>query len=288
MNNLPSYVTEEKLDWFIQTALREDVETGDHTSLATVSADSRSRAILKEKDSGILAGLEMARRIFEKTDPTAELLFLKKDGDKAVPGEVAFEVKGNTRALLTAERLVLNTMQRMSGIATLSSRFAAEVKGLPVKILDTRKTTPLVRFYEKWAVRIGGCENYRFGLFDRIMIKDNHVEAAGGVGRAIENVHKYLKTNGLELEITVEVRSLAEIREAMSVGGFERLMLDNFDLPLLAEGVQLVGKKFETEASGGVTLATVRPIAETGVDFISAGALTHSARPLDLSLKIVG
>ena len=287
MNKLPTYVTEEKLNWFIETALKEDVETGDHTSLATVSATGRSHAVLKVKDEGILAGLEIARRIFAKTDPTAVVDFHKKDGDPAVFGEIAFEVEGNTRALLTAERLVLNTMQRMSGIATLSGRFAAEVAHLPVKILDTRKTTPLVRFYEKWAVKIGGCENYRFGLFDWIMIKDNHVEAAGGVREAIENVHNYLKTNGLNLGITVEVRNLDELREALAIGGFTRLMLDNFELSTLGKGVSMVGKRFETEASGGVTLGTVRKIAETGVGFISAGALTHSAKPLDLSLKIV-
>lgn len=287
MSKLPSYVTTKKLNWFIQNALKEDVETGDHTSLATVAAESRSRAILKVKDTGVLAGLEIARRIFKKTDPTATVRFFKKDGDAAVFGDIAFEVEGKTRALLTAERLVLNTMQRMSGIATMSKLFADEVAGLPVKILDTRKTTPLVRFYEKWAVKIGGCENYRFGLFDWVMIKDNHVEAAGGVREAIENVHNYLKTNKLDLGITVEVRNLDELREALEIGGFTRLMLDNFELPMLAEGVAIVGKRFEVEASGGVTLQTVRKIAETGVDFISAGALTHSAKPLDLSLKIV-
>ncbi len=287
MNELPIYVTEEKLNWFIETALKEDVESGDHTSLATVAADSRSRAILKIKDNGIIAGLEMARRIFAKIDPTATVHFNKKDGDDAIFGQVAFDVEGNTRALLTAERLVLNTMQRMSGIATLASRFAFEVGDLPVKILDTRKTTPLVRFYEKWAVKIGGCENYRFGLFDRIMIKDNHVEAAGGVREAIDNVHNYLKINNLNLEITVEVRNLMELHEALEIGGFNRLMLDNFELPILAEGVAIVAGRFETEASGGVTLFSVRKIAQSGVDFISSGALTHSAQPLDLSLKIV-
>jgi nicotinate-nucleotide pyrophosphorylase (carboxylating) len=176
----------------------------------------------------------------------------------------------------------------MSGIATLSHRFASEVADLPVKILDTRKTTPLVRFYEKWAVKIGGCENYRFGLFDRIMIKDNHVEAAGGVRNAIQNVHNYLKIKDLNFEITVEVRNLTELAEAIEVGGFNRLMLDNFEISMLEDGVKMVEKRFETEASGGVTLSTVRKIAQTGVDFVSAGALTHSAQPLDLSLKIVG
>lgn len=287
MNELPPYVTDEKINWFIENALREDVETGDHTSLATIEPDSRSRAILKVKDYGRLAGVEMARRIFQKIDPTCELIFHFNDGRDVVYGEVAFEVVANTRALLQAERLVLNTMQRMSGIATLASRFAFEVADLPVKILDTRKTTPLVRFYEKWAVKIGGCENYRFGLFDRLMIKDNHVEAAGGVAEALERAHNYVKINDLNLEITLEVRNLNELREALEVGGFNRLMLDNFEIPLLAEGVEIVDRRFETEASGGVNLYSVRRIAMTGVDFISAGALTHSAQPLDLSLKIV-
>jgi nicotinate-nucleotide pyrophosphorylase (carboxylating) len=199
---------------------------------------------------------------------------------------VVFQVSGNTRALLKAERLVLNTMQRMSSIATLSNRFAFEVEGLPTKILDTRKTTPLIRQLEKWAVKIGGCENYRFGLYDWIMIKDNHVDACGGITSAIDRVHDYLKNNSLKLNITIEVRNLVELDEVLARGGVTRIMLDNFELPLLAEAVNIIQKKYETEASGGVSLRNVRRIAQTGVDFISVGALTHSAGSMDMSMKI--
>jgi nicotinate-nucleotide pyrophosphorylase (carboxylating) len=202
-------------------------------------------------------------------------------------GEIAFEVEGNTRSILQAERLVLNTMQRMSGIATLSSRFAFEVGDLPVKILDTRKTTPLIRFLEKWAVKIGGCENYRWGLYDWMMIKDNHVDAAGGIKAAIERAHAYQQEKNLQLGITVEVRNLVEVEEVLNIGGITRIMFDNFELPILHEAVAVVNGRFETEASGGVTLFNVRKYAQSGVNFVSAGALTHSAQPLDLSLKIV-
>jgi nicotinate-nucleotide pyrophosphorylase (carboxylating) len=197
-------------------------------------------------------------------------------------------VEGNSRALLQAERLVLNSMQRMSGIATLSSRFAFEVGDLPVKVLDTRKTTPLIRFLEKWAVKIGGCENYRWGLYDWMMIKDNHVDAAGGIRNAIDRAQQYQKEKGLQLGITVEVRNLVEVEEVLQIGGITRIMFDNFEIPILAEAVAMVGERFETEASGGITLYNVRKYAQTGVNFISAGALTHSAQPLDLSLKIAG
>jgi nicotinate-nucleotide pyrophosphorylase (carboxylating) len=196
-------------------------------------------------------------------------------------------VECNTRALLQAERLVLNTMQRMSGIATLSSRFAFEVGDLPVKVLDTRKTTPLIRFLEKWAVKIGGCENYRWGLYDWIMIKDNHVDASGGIRPAIERAQAYLKERKLDLNITLEVRNLVEVHEALEVGGITRLMFDNFEIPILAEAVATVHNRFETEASGGINLFNVRKYAQTGVDYVSAGALTHSAQPLDMSLKIM-
>ncbi|MCC7246427.1 MAG: carboxylating nicotinate-nucleotide diphosphorylase, partial [Saprospiraceae bacterium] len=190
------------------------------------------------------------------------------------------------RALLLAERLVLNTMQRMSGIATIASRFAFEVGDLKTKVLDTRKTTPLIRFLEKWAVKIGGCENYRWGLYDWMMIKDNHVDAAGGIRQAIERAMAYQAEKNLNLGITLEVRNLVEVEEAMNAGGITRIMFDNFEIPILAEAVQIVGNRFETEASGGITLHNVRKYAQTGVDFVSAGAITHSAQPLDLSLKI--
>ena len=282
----PQQITDAQINDFIIAGLREDTGAGDHTSLATIPADSRSRAILKIKDYGVLAGVEMAERIFLHLDPKARLTVHKRDGSDVLWGETAFEVEANTRALLQGERLALNTMQRMSGIATLSSRFAFEVGDLPVKVLDTRKTTPLIRFLEKWAVSIGGCENYRWGLYDWMMIKDNHVDAAGGIRKAVERAQAYQKEKGLNLGITVEVRNLVELEELLNVGGFTRVMFDNFEIPILNEAVAFVNGRFETEASGGITLFNVRKFAQTGVNYVSAGALTHSAQPLDMSLKI--
>ncbi len=280
--------TEALLDDFITRALQEDVGSGDHTSLACIPADARNRAKLLVKEPGIIAGIEIARRIFQKVDPAAEFQVHLEDGAAVSYGEVAFEVECNTRGLLMAERLCLNTMQRMSGIATLSNCFKFEVEDLPVQILDTRKTTPLIRFLEKWAVRLGGCTNYRNGLYDWFMIKDNHIEACGGIRQAIERVLDYKAKNGLQdLGITIEVRNLVELYEVLEIGKVNRIMLDNFELPLLHEAVAIVGKRFETEASGGINIHNVRKVALTGVDFISVGALTHSATGLDLSLKIV-
>ena len=284
----PTQITDQLINDFIIAGLQEDIREGDHTSMATIPAESRSRAALKVKDYGVIAGVELAERIFKHLDPKATLSVSKPDGSDAIYGQIAFEVEANTRALLQAERLVLNAMQRMSGIATLSSRFAFEVGDLPVKILDTRKTTPLIRFLEKWAVKIGGCENYRWGLYDWMMIKDNHVDAAGGIKSAIDRAHAYQKEKGLNLNITVEVRNLVEVEEVLSIGGITRIMFDNFDMPILHEAVAVVNGRFETEASGGVTLFNVRKYAQTGVNFVSVGALTHSAQPLDLSLKIIG
>ncbi|HEB62224.1 MAG TPA: carboxylating nicotinate-nucleotide diphosphorylase, partial [Bacteroidetes bacterium] len=227
------------------------------------------------------------KMIFEYLDPDVEFEILKNDGSIVAYGDVAFTVKCNTRTLLKGERLVLNIMQRLSGISTISSEFAFEVQDLPVKILDTRKTTPLLRPLEKWAVRIGGCYNYRDGLYDWIMIKDNHIDAAGGIKNAIDRVQKYLKEKNLDLGITIEVRNLVELNEVLERGGVTRIMLDNFELAILKEAVCTIDKRYETEASGGVTLQTIRDIAETGVDYISVGALTHSAGILDLSLKII-
>lgn len=282
----PQQITDAQINDFIIAGLREDTGAGDHTSLATIPADSRSRAVLKIKDYGVVAGVEMAERIFLHLDPKAKLTVHKRDGSDVLWGETAFEVEANTRALLQGERLALNTMQRMSGIATLSSRFAFEVGDLPVKVLDTRKTTPLIRFLEKWAVSIGGCENYRWGLYDWMMIKDNHVDAAGGIRKALERAQAYQKEKGLQLGITVEVRNLVELEELLSIGGFTRVMFDNFEIPILHEAVAIVNNRFETEASGGITLFNVRKYAQTGVNYVSAGALTHSAQPLDMSLKI--
>lgn len=283
----PQQITDAQINDFIVAGLKEDIGAGDHTSLATIPADSRSRAVLKIKDYGVLAGVELAEKIFRHLDPTAKMTVHKPDGSDVLFGETGFEIEANTRALLQAERLTLNAMQRMSGIATLSSRFAFEVGDLPVKVLDTRKTTPLIRFLEKWAVSIGGCENYRWGLYDWMMIKDNHADAAGGVRKAIERAHAYLKEKNLNLGITVEVRNLVELEEVLNTGGITRIMFDNFEIPILHEAVAFVNGRFETEASGGITLFNVRKYAQTGVNYVSAGALTHSAQPLDLSLKIV-
>lgn len=276
---------EKKLDIFMEEALREDVGSGDHTSNACIDQNSRTNAYLLVKDIGVLAGVELAEKIFRKLDPDLEFKAKIADGTDIKNGDIAFEMNCNTRKMLMGERLVLNLMQRMSGIATMSSRFAVEVEGLPVKILDTRKTTPLLRFLEKWAVKIGGCHNYRTGLYDRIMIKDNHIDSCGGIEDAIYKVHDYLKEQNLDLAITIEVRNLVELHQVIQTGGVHRIMLDNFELPLLREAVNTVDKKFETEASGGIHLRNIREFALTGVDFISVGALTHSAGSLDLSLK---
>ncbi|MBC6994962.1 carboxylating nicotinate-nucleotide diphosphorylase [Neolewinella lacunae] len=272
---------------FITEALSEDVGPGDFTSEATIPATNRDTARLLVKDVGVLAGVEVARMIFEAVDPSVEFDQRMQDGDLMHDGDEAFYVTCNSRALLRAERLVLNTMQRMSGIATLANRYAFEVEDLPVKVLDTRKTTPNLRFLEKWAVRLGGCHNYRDGLYDRIMIKDNHIDAAGSITAAIEGVQRFFKDNNMVLPITVEVRNLVELMEVLQVGGVDRIMLDNFETPILKEAVAHINGRFETEASGGVTLTSIRDIALTGVDFISVGALTHSATSLDLSLKVV-
>lgn len=272
---------------FINEALAEDVGPGDYTSEATIPASNRDTARLLVKDVGVLAGVAVAKMIFLAVDPTAEFDQRMNDGDLMHLGDEAFFVTCNSRALLQAERLVLNTMQRMSGIATLSNRYAFEVEDLPVTVLDTRKTTPNLRFLEKWAVRLGGCDNYRDGLYDRIMIKDNHIDAAGTITAAIEGVQTFFKENNMELPITVEVRNLVELMEVLNVGQVDRIMLDNFEVPILKEAVAHINGRFEVEASGGINLETIREIAQTGVDFISVGALTHSATSLDLSLKVV-
>jgi nicotinate-nucleotide pyrophosphorylase (carboxylating) len=274
------------LDRFIEEALKEDVGDGDHTSLACIDPKARSKADLLVKDPGVIAGMEVAKRIFHLVDESSVFSPRAIDGHPVSYGDIAFEIECNTQALLKAERLVLNTMQRMSGIATLSNRFKFEVEDLNVKILDTRKTTPLIRFLEKWAVKLGGCENYRFGLYDWFMIKDNHIDACGGIQQAIQKVQEYQQKNGLSLGVTVEVRNLIELYDAIEAGNMTRLLLDSFDIPLLYEAVAIVDKRFETEASGGVNIHNVREIGKTGVDYISVGALTHSATSLDFSLKI--
>ena len=276
----------DELTRFIVQSLQEDVGDGDHTSLACIPPDKRNAAQLLSKDTGIVAGVRFAQQVFKYVDPVSGFDILIPDGDHISPGDIVFKVQCNSQALLKAERLVLNVMQRMSAISTQSRRFADEVSDLKVKILDTRKTTPLMRFLEKEAVAIGGCTNYRFGLYDRIMIKDNHIDACGGITQAIDRVHAYLQEHNLQLKITIEVRNLIELYEVLRKGQVDRIMLDNFEVPILREAVDIIGERFETEASGGISLLNVRQFAETGVDFISVGALTHSYGSLDLSLKV--
>ncbi len=288
MPNLPAaaYLSDAVLDGFIRAALAEDVGDGDHSSLASIPATARNRARLLVKGTGVLAGVEVAQRVLATVDASLAPEVLLTDGSTVRPGDIAFTVEGPARSILTAERLLLNCMQRMSGIATLTAHLTGLISGTRARLLDTRKTTPGFRALEKWAVLIGGGYNHRFGLFDMVMLKDNHVDYAGGVRQAIEATHAYLKATGREhLRIEVETRNLAEVEEALATGGIHRVMFDNYPLDLLREGVALVAGRVETEASGGITDATIRPIAETGVDFISVGALTHSAGSMDLSLK---
>jgi len=274
-----------ELEKFIKEALYEDIRDGDHTSLACVPANAFGTAKLLVKDHGVIAGVEIARKIFEYAVPEMQMTVHINDGTIVKPGDIAFEVYMPSQAILKTERVVLNTMQRMSGIASMTRQFVDKVADLPVKILDTRKTTPLLRFLEKLAVRTGGGTNYRDGLYDRIMIKDNHVDFCGSIELAIKKARQYLSDKALDLKITVEVRNLSELEQTMKVGGIERIMLDNFDIETMKTAVGLINKQFEVEASGGITLDTVRAYAETGVDFISVGALTHSFKSLDLSLK---
>ena len=283
-------ITEAMLTEFIARAYEEDVRTGDHSALACIPAESRSRAVLKVKQDGVLAGVAVAEAFMRAADPTAQIKMFLPDGCTVKAGEIAFEVTMNTRALLKAERPLLNTMQRMSGIATLSRRLHDTVSDLPVQILDTRKTTPTLRFLEKAAVRMGGCVNYRYGLYDRIMLKDNHIDAAGGIAAAIARTQAYISTNPAllqSLEITIEVRTLDELQTVLATGGVHCVMLDNFSLDMLHAGVKMVAGRYDVEASGGITLANLRDVALTGVNFISVGAITHSAGCLDLSLKVV-
>lgn len=278
---------QEKLNRFIIDGLHEDIQDGDHTSLACIPREQKSRAKLLVKDTGILAGVSIAQAIFMHLDPGAEIDILIPDGSVLQPGEIAFYLTCHSQALLMGERLALNTMQRLSGIATQSRMFVEEVKDYDVTILDTRKTTPLLRFIEKWAVEIGGCSNYRDGLYDRIMIKDNHIDACGSITAAVDRVVHYLDNLKKKLEITVEVRNFKELSEVMALDTKVRVMLDNFSLTDMSKAVKMVDGKIEVEASGGIKLNNVRSVAATGVNFISVGALTHSAQSLDLSLKII-
>jgi len=281
----PPYVTEEYICNFIQQAIKEDIGEGDHSSLSTIPAELTGRARLQIKENGIIAGLELTREIFNKIDPLLDVNIFKTDGDQVTAGDIALEVTGPARSILGAERLVLNCMQRMSGIASYTAHLCKLIAGTNAKILDTRKTTPNLRPLEKWAVTIGGGINHRFALYDMIMLKDNHIDYSGGITQALKSAHDYLKFTGKKLEIEIETRNLGEVKEVLKAGGADVIMLDNMDPSTIKEAVKLIAGRMKTEASGGITEEKIREIAETGVDFISVGALTHSVKSLDMSLK---
>lgn len=275
---------EELIDALIDLAFAEDIGDGDHTTLSTIPADAMGRQHLLVKEEGILAGVDIARRVFKRYDPSLKMTVMIGDGSRVKPGDIAFVVEGPVRSLLVTERTMLNIMQRMSGIATMTARYQERLKGLKAKVLDTRKTTPGMRILEKEAVRIGGGANHRIGLFDMILIKDNHVDFAGGIPNAVSRARAYLKEKGKDLKIEVEVRNTDEIRQALDAR-VDRIMLDNFTPERTAEAVALIGGAAEIESSGGITLDTLRAYGEAGVDFISVGALTHSVKGLDMSFK---
>ncbi|MDE5730838.1 MAG: carboxylating nicotinate-nucleotide diphosphorylase [Alistipes sp.] len=273
------------VDDLIDLAVREDIGDGDHTSLCCIPPTERGRMRLLCKQEGILAGVEIARMVFERLDPDTQFEELLHDGDRVAPGQVAFYVSGRLQSLLQAERIVLNIMQRMSGVATQTARYADRLEGLHTKVLDTRKTTPGMRVLDKMAVKIGGGENHRMGLFDMILLKDNHIDFAGGIRPAIEGARAYLAARGKRIPIECEVRTLEDIDEVFAAGGVDRIMLDNFTPEQTRRAVEKVAGRCETESSGGITFDTLRDYAETGVDFISVGALTHQIKSLDMSLK---
>lgn len=278
---------EDLINRLIDTAFLEDIGDGDHTSLSCIPTDLPGSAQLLVKSEGVLAGIGIARKVFHRFDPELVMEVYLDDGTWVKPGDVAFKITGSRLSILQTERLVLNIMQRMSGIATETHKYVEKIKDYPTKILDTRKTTPGMRVLDKEAVRLGGGVNHRMGLYDMIMIKDNHADFAGGIRPAITNVQAYLKTNKLNLAIEVEARSIDEIKEIMEVGGIQRIMLDNFTIAQTRNAVQLINHQYETESSGGITLATLVDYAACGVDFISIGAITHQVKSLDLSLKAI-
>lgn len=277
--------TDELIDDLLNLAFAEDLGDGDHTTLSTIPADAMGRSRLIIKEDGILAGVDIAEKVLHKVDPTIKMTVMLKDGTEVKKGDIAFTAEGSVRSLLIAERTMLNIMQRMSGVATMTRRYQDELKGLHTRVLDTRKTTPGMRMLEKEAVKMGGGTNHRIGLFDMILIKDNHIDFAGGIEKAISRANDYCRENGKDLKIEVEVRSLDDIRRVLSHGGVDRIMFDNFTPALTKEAVALVNGKVETESSGGITLENLREYGEAGVDFISVGALTHSVKGLDMSFK---
>lgn len=282
----PAYATDLLLQQFIDSALQEDIGEGDHSSLGALTPHQSARARLLVKANGIIAGVELAQLIFQSVDGQLQVQPMFTDGQQVVVGDVVLTVKGNARSILASERLVLNCMQRMSGIATYTSQLCKLLEGTKARIMDTRKTTPNFRLAEKWAVAIGGGLNHRFALYDMVMLKDNHVDMAGGIQAAISNTRQYLKRENKNLRIEIETRTLKEVEEVLAVGGVDVIMLDNMSLEEMRQAVQKIAGRFKTEASGGITEAALRQVADTGVDYISVGALTHSAKSLDLSLKV--
>ncbi len=270
----------------ISMAFAEDIGDGDHTSLACIDQQAYGKSIIVAKEDGIIAGTLLGSHIFHKVDPSLKVKILIPDGSRVKPGDIVLEIEGSDISMLTAERTVLNFMQRLSGISSQTAKYVAELNGLHTQILDTRKTTPGMRLLEKWAVINGGGSNHRIGLYDMILIKDNHNDFAGGIEQALKRTRTYLDERGLQLKIEIETRSMDEVREVLRIGGVDRIMLDNFSIPMLKEAVALIAGQYETEASGGITLQTLRSYAETGVDFISSGALTHSVKSLDLSMRV--
>ncbi len=278
---------DELIDDLLDLAFAEDVGDGDHTTLSTIPADAMGKSRLIIKEDGVLSGVEIARKVLKKVDPSIKMEVFIGDGADVRKGDIAFTAEGPVRSLLVAERTMLNIMQRMSGVATMTRRYQDELKGLHTRVLDTRKTTPGMRMLEKEAVKTGGGTNHRIGLFDMILIKDNHIDFAGGIEKAIDRANEYCRANGKDLRIEVEVRSLDDIRRVLEHGGVDRIMFDNFTPELTREAVKLVDGRFETESSGGITLENLRSYGEAGVDFISVGALTHSVKGLDMSFKAV-
>ena len=279
------YTVDELEDKLIDLAFAEDISDGDHTTLCCIPVDAMGKSHLLIKENGILAGVEVAKKVFARFDNTMEVEVLLNDGASVKKGDIAMIVTGKVRSLLQTERLMLNIMQRMSGIATMTHKYVERLKGTKTHVLDTRKTAPGMRMLEKQAVKIGGGMNHRIGLFDMILLKDNHVDFAGGITNAIERCHSYLKQNGLDLKIEIEVRNFDELDQVLSCGGVNRIMLDNFSVADTKRAVDIIAGRFETESSGGITFDTIRDYAECGVDFISVGALTHSVKGLDMSFK---
>jgi len=272
-------------DQLIREAIMEDIGDGDHTSMAIIPEEARGKACLLLKANGVLAGVDIAKKVFHTIDENLDFKAFVNDGEVVQAGDIGFAIEGKSRSILMGERTALNFLQRMSGIATFTRRVINELDGLKAKVLDTRKTTPLLRLLEKEAVRLGGGTNHRMGLYDMVMIKDNHIDFAGGIQPAIDAVKKYLKITGKNLRIEIEIRNFAELEEVLKIGGVNRIMLDNFTPADLREAVKIIDKRFETEASGGINIDNIRVYAETGVDFISMGALTHQIKSIDMSLK---